>query len=407
MVFLVIKKVKCSPRFDIIEAPRKYNPREARLPETASQRPDHSPTLVGSFEEILTRFREDLARRHAATIILSEASEPRVALALQWLMTVRNQEGYWGYASPGGTALCALAMESWWGLAQARPQLATTTAWLSRCWEEGTLETPWDTAVVGRVLCLLGGQKKAVREIRDRLLEYNVEDDWSDRPHHAAEILNTLAVIGSDLEVRDAWSAKLRTLLQTEEYVPSVLGQVLYALLVSGNGNPDSLEAPVGRLVRYLESTRISNSEFLNHAHTLRALAATAKYTEVVGLTLDKMFFDARRQDGSWYHEPFLTAWALLALREAKGVRRVVVELPAFNAAVERCIRDVEQLGAPERKERRLSIGVGFTLGFSAAALGGLGIFYAGDSLLISGILVTALTALIASSFNFVRRRIT
>jgi len=288
-----------------------------------------------------------------------------------------------------------------------RTPLNSTTVWLSRCWEEGILETPWDTAIVGRTLYLLGGQKKVVREIRDRLLEYNVEDDWSDRPHHGAEILNTLAVIEADLELRDAWCHKLRMLVQTEEYVPSVLGQMLYALLVSGNGSPGSLEDPIGQLVQYLETTRMSNSEFLNHAHSLRALAATAEYSEVVGITLDKMFFDAHRQDGSWYHEPFLTAWALLALREAQGVRRVVMELPAFNAVVERCIHDVEQLEAPERKERRVSISVGFMIGFSVAALGGLGIFYAGDSLLISGILVTALTTLIASSFNFVRRRVT
>ena len=65
---------------------------------------------------MLTHFREDLADRYDTTMTLSEEVEPRVTQALQWLMTVRTDEGFWGYESPGGTALCALAIESWVGL---------------------------------------------------------------------------------------------------------------------------------------------------------------------------------------------------------------------------------------------------------------------------------------------------
>ena len=377
------------------------------MPETVSQQSDHTPPLIGSFKKVLTHFREDLADRYATTMTLSEEVEPRVTLALQWLMTVRTEEGFWGYQSPGGTALCALAIESWLGIVYTRENLESTASWLSSRWEDGLLETAWDTGVAGRVLYLLSArQHKTTREIQERLLAYDPEGDWSNNPHHGAEVLNALAIMEADLELRDAWASKLTTLLQTEKYAPSVLGQVVYALLVNGDRSPSTLEGPISTIVQYLENTRMSNAEFLTHVHSLRALAASTQYRDVVGITLDKMFSDAYRQDGSWYHEPFMTAWALLALREAKAVRRVIIELPTFNLLVERCFYEVEALQIPERTERRLTIGVGFALGLSVATLGGFGIFYAGDSLLVSGILVTALTAVIISSFKFVRDRI-
>jgi hypothetical protein len=377
------------------------------VPDTGSQSSDYTPPLAGSFRKVLLHFREELEGRYAIIMPLSEEGEPRVSLAIQWLLAVRDEEGFWGYQSAGDTALCALAIESWLGLVPTLEQLESTIAWLARAWEDGLVETAWDTGVAGRILYLLGTRRlKTIREVQEQLTAFNPEDDWSGNPHHAAEVLNALAVMEADFELREAWATKLTTLIQTEEYTVSVLGQVVYALLVNGDRSPDSLEDSISKLAHYLENTRMSNAEFLTHVHALRALAATAQYRDVVGLSLDKIFSDAYRQDGSWYHAPGMTAWALLALREAKAVRRVIIELPTFNVLVERTYHEVEALQTQERTERRRTIGVGAALGFSVAVLGGLGIFYAGDSLLITGIVVTALFTVIISSFKFVRDRI-
>jgi hypothetical protein len=334
-------------------------------------------------------------------------TDARVRSALAWLAAVQNETGSWGYDSAGGTALCVLALGEWSSTVSRRESLVKAASWLAQRWRDELVETAWDTAVVGRALLLVGdSENRTRRDIERWLLECRPSDDWSDRPHHAAEILNTLAAAGADLTLRDAWVRTIQQLLAEERYAPSVCGQAVFALLSSGGCDLETLEEPIRTLETYLETTRISNSEFLNYVHALRALAATGHHAEIVGVTLDKAFSDAYRRDGSWYHEPFMTAWALLALREAKEVRRVVIEVPALNSLVQHAVRSTQALEEPERRAWRLSLGASFTLGVSVSALVGINVFYSGKPEWVRWAVTTVATAAIAACLRIVRPKL-
>jgi hypothetical protein len=367
------------------------------------------PPMVESFSEILFVFRDELAEAHHRTLELSEETEPRVTRSLDWLLATRNPEGDWGYGSPGGTALCCLALHTWRPVA-ASYSLPGTVDWLTHQSDEGSWETTWDTAISARAIYLLDPRRSRIlRKARECLLAYDPGADWRANPHHAAQILSALAVFGESTRHLDPWSDMLRELLNQEDYrmtlEPSVQGQVLHALVVYGDCAPSSVSKTVDSLALYLDSSRMSNAGFLDHVHALQGLAATKSHHDVVGKTLDTLFSDAYRPDGSWYHEPFMTAWALLALKEAHAVERVMLELPALNSYVERCIRSVRDLALQERKDRRLSVSVGFALGASLTTLVAIEVLYGGESRLITGLVITVLTAIFFSSFRFVRNR--
>lgn len=371
-----------------------------------------SSPLTDRFRGVLGGLGDSLAAYHE-TLDIGEASEPRVSQALDWLVANRADEGYWGYRSTAVTALSAVAIAAW-RPSEAGEVLAPTAEWLCTQADDGAWETPWDSAVALVAVYLSGFEgEPAARRASERMLAVDPSEDWRGRVHHAAQVLNAHAVLGASQDRRDSWSDALARLVSIDDG-PYVCGQAIHALLVNGRRNPADFREEIEMLGSFLDRTPLSTSAFLDHAAALQALAATEEHSDVVGRTLDKMFAASFRRDGSWYHEPWYTAWALLALREAEGVRRIIVEAPAFNRTIRQAEEAVDAIETAEKdahqtevRQRRITALLGFAVAADLGALVTVGVLWSDtDSLLVSGVLVSMLLSALAACGAALRRRL-
>jgi hypothetical protein len=163
----------------------------------------------------------------------------------------------------------------------------------------------------------------------------------------------------------------------------------------SGNVPPEKLSESIELLAGYLSGATLSNATFLEQAHALQALAVAKTHNDLVADNLDKIFVNQRR-NGSWYHDPFLTAWALLALFEAKTVTRVVMELPAFNKHVEQARGQVRELAGRERFNAAAAVALG--------AAGVTLIWIAVSLSAVTSLVITGLLAVVGAAYAVVRR---
>lgn len=304
--------------------------------------------------------------------------------------------GFGGYASPGGTALCILALRCWRPTPSA--ELIAATDWLCGQAADGLWETYWDTAIAVRAIYLVGADanNKVFRDAKKHLLELDPEDSWvTERPHHGAQVLTALADTGAGVSYRNQWSDALRATTDREELGTSVRAQIVHALMRSGNVPADQLSGSIEPLAHYLTRATLSNATFLDQAHALQALAVAKTHDNIVFENLDKIFVDQRR-NGSWYHDPYLTACALLALYEADTVTRVVMELPAFNKQIERARGDVTKLARLER----INVAAAVALGAAATGLARVAVSLSA----ITGLLITGLLTIFGASYAVVKR---
>jgi hypothetical protein len=127
-----------------------------------------------------------------------------------------------------------------------------------------------------RALYVVGADanNKVFREAEKRLLELDPEGSWvTERPHHGAQVLNTLADIGAGVSHRNRWSDVLRAAIDRKELGTSVRAQVAHALMRSGSVPADQLSDSLERLADYLTRATLSNATFLDQAHALQGLA--------------------------------------------------------------------------------------------------------------------------------------
>ena len=293
---------------------------------------------AGSSEQVTRNGVDNLRYQldhHLRSVDLASGDEPRIEAALQWLLATRSGRGYWGYQSPAVTATNCLAIAAW-KPAEATSLIGPSIAWLLEQSDETGWETLWDTAVsLAAITSASQSRSSGVQELVNRLVDNGPENA---KPHHAAQVLLLGVENRWDLTVQRQWADRVRDTLNQRDG-SYVLGQAVHALIASGD-SPSELDTELGWLSDYLIDTPLSTSAFLDHASALRALAISGAYSDTVDHTVDEFFGDAHRRDGSWYHEPWYTAWALLALHEVRSVRRYVVEQPAMN----RYFNDVEHL---------------------------------------------------------------
>jgi hypothetical protein len=331
--------------------------------------------------------------------------EPRVQDAVSWLLNVRHGEGYWGHRSPAITATCCLAIAEW-RPPDAEHVLGLSAEWLLEQADDGRWETLWDSAVALHAVLAAGRSDDPRTRSALEHLRRSEPRLATGRPHHAAQVLALAQSARWPSQLHRRWTAQVRRELPTRRD-PYVAGQAVHALLATGT-TPDDLSVELDALAEYLRSTPLSTAAFLDHAAALRALAASGGHEAVVDETIDEMFGSAWRRDGSWYHDPWYTAWALLALHEVRAVRRVVVEQPRFNAymadaaAMVEVLRDDEQRATRREHRDRLRI-VGWILALEAGVVGlGYAAFVLPDSsrLFSSGLGVTSVLAVLTAGLR-------
>jgi hypothetical protein len=363
---------------------------------------------TGTLEEmvagVLHQLRVNLDGHHHV-VHLSEQGEQRVRAAIDWLLSVQSDDGYWGYRSPAVTAACSVAI-ALWRPTEAESLLRDAADWLLTYTDDGAWETLWDSAVAvdAVVRAGLGDDARARQAIRR--LEGEAPQACT-RPHHGAQVLAAAEALDWAPAKRERWSTQVEEHLDLDAGA-YVVGQAVYGLLSAGRPVGD-LREPLDHLADYLMRTPLSSAALLDHAAALRALARAGTHADVVDRTIDDFFGPAYRRDGSWYHEPWWTAWALLALYEANAVRRVVVEQPrmddylAHAEKVVPAIADAERHRAVDAHMARLKV-------FLATLMLVVGLFASvvvtflvpdGNPFVASGLGVTMAAAAVAAAWRF------
>jgi hypothetical protein len=360
---------------------------------------------AGAVRAAIDRFTGSV-EQHKLLVDLTNGDDPRTGNAVRWLMAVRNSDGYWGYRSPAITATSVIAINAW-DTAGAHLNLRSSAEWLQDQAVDGCWETWWDTGAALQALAALGFTHTAVSQ---RALDQTLATDPVDLrvgAHHMAQVLGALDAVGADRSFRDRWAEATIASLDAQAG-PYVVGQALFALLSHGVPS-DEFPSQTEELARYLRTTPLSTSALLDHAAALRAVAAARTFPDVVDETVDGLFSSAYRSDGSWYHDPWYTNWALLALREATGVGRFVVEQPAMHSYLSDLRTAPIQVEDSERSRSRQEyrnrwnlLGAALLVQFAAAGLvAALTVLPEDNRLFSSGLAITCVISLLALGWRF------
>lgn len=282
----------------------------------------------------IERVLEEL-EHHRQVVDLRSGDDDRPSKAVDWLLATRNQvDGYWGYRSAAVTATCIVAVAIW-RPSPPPPDLQDAGKWLVSQAVDGRWETVWDSGMAMSALEVLGQMRPNVAGAATKNI-YDLHPARESIPaHHCAQVLLWHLTANAPLSQRQIWiDATLKAL--HPHAGPYVIGQAIHALVVAGvNPANDTITSFVDPLAEHLRQTPLSTSALLDHTAALRALAVVPGHEEVVDLAVDSLFSSALRSDGSWYHDPWYTAWALLALHEVRSVRRYVVEQPTMHRLME------------------------------------------------------------------------
>jgi hypothetical protein len=362
------------------------------------------PSAEAAIREALHRLRVDLDGHHQV-VDLSERGEQRIRSAIEWLLAVRHPDGYWGYRSPAVTATCALAVALWRPV-EAEALLRPSAEWLLSQAQGGTWETTWDSGAAVAAVCSAGMTRDPRAQEAMTALAQLPPEATEGRPHHGAQLLGAALLCDWPPAKKQRWADSLMRELDPK-FGPYVLGQTAYGLLSVGRPVAD-LQPTLDHLADYLTNTPTSTAAFLGHTAALRALARAGTHPDVVDRTIDNMFSAAHRRDGSWYHEPWYTAWALLALHEASSVRRVVVEQPRLDDYLARAdqvihtVRNLEANATEAERRARLTVMASTVLLVTGIASAALAVFALPDTnrLFSSGLAVSLLLGVVAVAWR-------
>ncbi len=348
---------------------------------------------------IVADLESHLLTRHTV-LRLDRVNEPRISAAVDWLRSVMNPNGSWGSESSTATCICALALTLW--KEPGRDKHVTTSAhWLLQSSRDGAWETPWESAVAIRALERAGlGNHPIVIRGKERLLSINpAEADL--KPHHRAQILNLITELRA-YDLGESWVARCDADL-TRSNSPYVMGQIVHALL-SANSRSNNCDVALKTLQDFTLSGPPEAATFLPYIASLQALSCSGgKYEETAGIALDHIFTDAHRKDGSWYHDPWYTGWAICVLHEVQAVRRLVIDAPAFarefqvvhNRIAELSTIEIQHKKTDLRSRRQVAACVAVLVLLAGAGAAILIDWQANNPIFSSGLIITVILGMV------------
>ncbi len=328
---------------------------------------------VQAVRDLRAKLESGLSERVVAVPEIDEVVE-----AIQWLTACRRRDGSWGEQQEGTTALAMIAIAKWRSAtgptAEARTAamgigLGRSARWLAaQANANGSWQTPWYTGVALQALAVSGYDGPAIKCGLDYIAGLDPHDPhlWHDRVHHAAQILTALSLLQASPEERQPWIACILRHVDVQ-HGPYVCGQAVHALLRCSETPLARLEGVIFGLAESLNRP-ISKSTFIDMLPALEALAALpsdrAEATTLVPAKTMELF--DRMEGRSWYRDPEMTAWALLALKEIASVHQVVIAAARFREAFARAESAVP---GDQRRERRLAASLTLALAAIAAML--------------------------------------
>lgn len=294
--------------------------------------------------------------------IAVDAEDSRIQRTIQWLLSAQNPDGSWGRSNVAETSMAILALVETVPTAQdpslnsdTRESFERARNFLVSAYHRNRFEgVVWDTALALRALRQCPELATSVSDDALRWLVALPPNSISAGPHHLAQRALTLMDYGvaRDLVVHATSETADRVRRGEFKYSPYVLAQCLEALQESG------IDEPMGpyleRLRGFLEETNLDSANFINICAAIRALSTIRTFDtmETARVSVASFFGpNCFRDDGTFYHDEWATAWGLLAL--ARFSKESVVRAPhnelhyeihsalrAFERSTEQEIRD-------------------------------------------------------------------
>ncbi|GAB86828.1 hypothetical protein GORBP_081_01110 [Gordonia rubripertincta NBRC 101908] len=271
-------------------------------------------------------------------IPVDEQSDPRVQQSMEWLISSQLPSGGFGNNSPAYTAMAVKTIRQWrpaWrqsdGFERAALHIVSSAS-------GGRLETVWDTAIAVSALEGSAAAHPFVAAATNYLTQIGPSTQL--KPHHAAQLVITLVSAQPGCSTIPSWIAMLRT-QRVHPATPYGLGQVSAALANASDASVE-LRRQCDELSDWLGSVEITKANFVEYCSALIGLSGSSHpaHAARVSACIDDLFNDGRRLDGSWYHDPWETSWALAALRLASA--RKTVSMPVHDLAL--VLEDTESL---------------------------------------------------------------
>lgn len=291
--------------------------------------------------------------RRSVDIDLRTTIDPRVVKAVDWLLTQQNADGSFGAKNPAYTAWVSIAIMEWRSEFARSEEFGRALDFLKGYGPSGRLETLWDTAAAVQLFLKAGRSDPWAQQALDYLRNVDLSKPPV-RPHHAAQMVAALwAADPSDPRIgvlRDHIEMSLDD--QDGSYE---VGQAVWAC----QRGPAMHQGPARRWRDYLNgwvtTASVNNSSFVQYCSGLLGLSQyqTDNIRTQIANRVDNLFQEGYRQDGSWYHDVWATAWALLTLGGAGYVRRVAVSLPAINLALDSLERRLHEAEVSHEAHRR------------------------------------------------------
>lgn len=270
-------------------------------------------------------------------VITITREDSRIARAIAWLLDTQEASGAWNNDNIAATAIVVLALAELsepvakWQIASDVKESCDRAATFLCDQYFGTRfeHTIWDTSMTVRALCASGRSRSDVVERQIAWLKDLDITEMRARPHHLAQrVLAFLAAGAPASAVLDA-ANEIVDLLTSDSgrHSPYVLGQTAEALRATNVTAP--LAALNDDLLDFLSNASVDSANFVNICAAVRGLSPpdTAAIAENVRTNVASLFGDTCfRADGTWYHDPTATAWALRALTPFS--REIVIRAP-------------------------------------------------------------------------------
>lgn len=269
--------------------------------------------------------------------ILVDHHDSRIARSVEWLLSTQRSNGSWGVNNVAVTALVMLAfanlMEPFdvWDLeGEVKIALEGSEDFLLERYRENRFENAlWDTAVAVRALKRTGQKSQSFISDRISWMLGLHASSVNAGPHHFAQKTLTFAECG--VQMQSVLQAAEECLEAVEggryRFSPYVLAQCLEAAHVA---QLESRARPlVDSLISFLENTHLDSANFINICSALNALAPirNPSLERRMRLSVASLFGETCfRDDGTWYHDEMLSAYALIAL--TRFSKEIVIRSP-------------------------------------------------------------------------------
>lgn len=278
----------------------------------------------------------DLILQQKVDVSLSR-TDSRIARSIEWLMDNQRPKGSWGINNVAVTSLVMIAFsnllepaEEWELEGKIKESLAKAEDFLLERYKSNRFENAlWDTAIAVRALKRTGQHSHNFISERISWMLSLPASSVNAGPHHFAQKALTFAECGVQTQsiIQAAEEAWERVKNGKFRYSPYVLAQCLEAL---HNVELESRARPiVEKLLNFLETTHLDSANFINICTSLNALAPL-KNPEIerrMRLSVASLFGETCfRDDGTWYHDEMLSAYALIAL--TRFSKEVIIRAP-------------------------------------------------------------------------------